>query len=182
MNYPYPHTATNKTGEKITFLNVEKVDGIDRLNVTNELQPGAGPPMHVHYKQDESITVLEGKMTYQVLNGDPITIGPDESVTFSKGTPHKFWNSGQGLLRCNGWVSPPNNVDFFITELYKATDAGSDGRPEPFASAFLMMYYKSEYGMLELPGIVRYVIIPMTYYFGKLTGKYRRFKYAPKPI
>ena len=79
-----------------------------------------------------------------------------------RGPPHlnreyrtSFWNSGETTLKCTGWVKPANDLDFFLTEMYKSIDEGDDERPEPFASAYLMTRYKTEYDMLELPGFVK---------------------------
>lgn len=180
--YSYPHTITNKHGEVLTFSSLIIEDGVEKLIVENELEPGAGPPIHVHFKQSESLTVTEGEMTYQVLGGQPIVCKVGETATFEKGVPHKFWNSGSGKLKCSGWIKPANHVDFFLTELYKATNEGNDERPEPFASAFLMMRYRSEYDMLELPAFVKSVIVPITYRVGQLLGKYKRFADAPEPL
>jgi hypothetical protein len=55
----YPHTIDNAAGERLTFL--EPGSG-DRQEVTNSVSPGAGPPMHVHYLQAESLTVESGTM------------------------------------------------------------------------------------------------------------------------
>lgn len=157
-------------------------DGVEKLIVTNELEPGAGPPMHVHFKQSESLTVLDGEMTYQVLGGRPVICKTGETATFEQGVPHKFWNSGSGKLKCSGWIKPANQVDFYLTEMYKAINEGADGRPESFASAFLMMRYRSEYDMLELPSFVKNIIVPITYRVGQLLRKYDRFSDAPEPL
>jgi hypothetical protein len=36
--------------------------------------------------------------------------------------------------------------------------------------------------MAELPLFVKKVIIPITYYIGRILGKYRHFKNAPAPV
>ena len=53
---------------------------------------------------------------------------------------------------------------------------------EPFGAAYLLRRYRSEYGMPGIAGFVRNFILPITYFFGKLTGRYRKFKMAPKPL
>jgi hypothetical protein len=50
MNLPLPHTIKNVAGEKLTFLRIYTKEGKEFLDVENEVQPNAGPPMHVHYK------------------------------------------------------------------------------------------------------------------------------------
>jgi hypothetical protein len=39
------------------------------------VKPGAGPAMHVHFKQDESLTVVSGQLGYQVLGKEPQMAG-----------------------------------------------------------------------------------------------------------
>ncbi|MGZ8379900.1 MAG: cupin domain-containing protein, partial [Gemmatirosa sp.] len=65
--YTYPHTIDNGAGERLTFL--RRVPGVrgDRLEGENVVAPGAGPPMHVHYWQEEALTVQRGRIGYQRL-------------------------------------------------------------------------------------------------------------------
>ena len=180
--YDYPHTITNKHGETLIFREIVLEDGVEKLIADSVVAAGAGPPMHVHYKQAESLTVTEGEMSYQILGQEPVTVGVGDTAMFEVGVPHKFWNSGKEVLKCTGWVKPAHHLDYFLTEMYKAIDEGDGERPEPFASAYLTMRYKTEFAMLELPGFVRKVIIPVTYFIGKLLGKYKRFEGSPEPL
>jgi quercetin dioxygenase-like cupin family protein len=179
--YTYPHIIENKYGEKLCFIRmIQEPDG-DRLEVENWVQPGAGPPIHVHWKQDESLTVISGKIGTAVRGEAPRYYGPGETVTFTRGTWHRFWNAGTDVLNCKGWVKPADNIEYFLTELYKAMDAGNHNRPEPVAAAFLLTRYKSEFDVGNIPGFVRKVIIPVQYFIGKLTGVYKQFSAAPLP-
>ncbi|MCB0836658.1 MAG: cupin domain-containing protein [Bacteroidetes bacterium] len=178
----YPLTIENKFGEKLIFKGVEKTPQGERLLVENFVAPGCGPIMHTHYLQDECLTVVSGKLGYQIMGEEEKFAGPGESVLFHKGTPHRFWSAGEETLHCTGWVSPPNTLPFFLKSLYAAMDKGKDGRPENFDSAYLMTRYKSEYDIPEIPGFVKKVIIPITYHIGNLLGKYKHFKGAPEPV
>lgn len=84
------------------------------------------------------------------------------------------------MLSC--WIKPANNAVFYLSTLYAATKGQRNPQPDPFDGAYLIQRYKSEYGLLELPGFVRQVIIPMTYFFGRILGRYRKFKDAPAPL
>src|SRR3982750_3916954 len=88
-----PYTIENITGEKLTFLKRVIKNGVEYLEVENEVQPNAGPPMHVHHRQDEGITVVSGKMGYQRLGEEKQYAGPGESVLFKAGEAHRFWNA-----------------------------------------------------------------------------------------
>ena len=137
--------------------------------------------MHVHFKQDESLTVTEGRMGYQTMGEEPKYAEVGETVTFYAGTPHKFWNeSDSELLKCEGWVSPPNTIVYFLGELYKSMNENG-GRPGTFDAAYLMDRYKAEYDMYDIPAFVKKVIMPISLFFGKLTGKHKKFANAPEP-
>jgi len=113
---------------------------------------------------------------------EPVYYGSGETATFMRGTWHKFWNAGEDELHIKGWVKPANNIEYFLEGVYKALDEGKNHRPEPKRTSFLLMHYKSEFAMSELPAVVRKVIIPATYYIGKLTGAHKMFADAPAPL
>ena len=138
--------------------------------------------MHTHFLQDECLKVVKGKMGYQTLGEEEKFAEAGEEILFKRGVPHRFWNAGDEVLNCVGWVDPPNTLVFYLKSLYAAIDKGKDGRPENFDSAYLMTRYKSEYDVPEIPGFVKKVIIPITFLMGKLTGKYKHFEGAPEPI
>jgi quercetin dioxygenase-like cupin family protein len=182
MNYQLPHTIKNCVGETLTFKELVKEPDGDKLVVENCVAPKSGPPMHTHFLQDESLTVVEGRIGYQVKGGQPQYAGPGESVLFKRGTPHRFWNAGEQPLRCTGWVKPANTLVFFLSSVYAAQNKSGSERPETFDSAYLLTRYASEYDMPEIPAFVKKVIMPITYFIGRLLGKYGHFKNAPEPI
>lgn len=180
--YSLPHTIETHHGEKLIFKGVEIEDGEEKMIVENFIQPGAGPAMHVHFKQDESLTVVKGKMAYQILGQAPIYVQEGESVTFKRGVPHRFWNAGDNILNCIGWVKPAHSIVFFLTSVYNAINKSGTDRPETFDGAYLVTRYQSEYDLPELPGFVKKVIMPITVSIGKMLGKYKHFKNAPMPL
>ena len=181
MNIQLPHTIVNVAGEKLTFLQTYIKEGKEYLEVENEVQPNAGPPMHVHHKQDECITVVSGKMGYQVLGGDKQFAGPGETVLFKAGVAHKFWNAGNEPLIGKGYITPAYNIVYFLSEIYKSANSNR-GRPGLYDSAFLIDRYKSEFGMLEIPGFVQKILFPLVLFFGNILGKQKKFANAPRPI
>lgn len=182
VQFSYPHTIENGGGEKITFLRRVKDDSGDYLEVENFVQPNAGPPMHVHFKQAESLTVVKGKIGVQHLGGEEMFFGEGETVTFQPGDAHRFWNAGTEPMICKGWVKPAHNIEYFLTEIYKSTKENDGHRPGGFESAWLLDKYKSEFDMYGIPPFVRKVIFPITLFFGKLSGKHKKFRDAPEPV
>ncbi|MDO9375726.1 MAG: cupin domain-containing protein [Bacteroidota bacterium] len=182
MKYKFPHTIENCIGEKLTFLElVPEPDG-DRLLVENYVAPGVGPLMHTHWKQDECLTVVTGKIGYQVLGGPEQFAGVGETVLFKKGVPHRFWNSGTEELHCKGWVKPANTLVFYLSSIFAAQNKSGTARPETFDAAYLLTRYNKEYDLPELPTFVKKAILPATVLLGKMLHKYDHFKDAPEPV
>ncbi|GAB3902770.1 hypothetical protein GCM10028803_30020 [Larkinella knui] len=182
MTIVYPHTIQNCLGETLTFLSVETSPEGDKVLVENQVSPNSGPPMHTHFRQDEELTVVSGKMGYQVLGQEAHYAQAGESVRFNRGIPHKFWNAGQTPLICRGWVQPANTIVYFLSAIYAAQNKSGSEKPEAFDAAYLMTRYASEYDMADIPTFVKKVIIPITYLIGRLLGKYKHFADAPAPL
>jgi uncharacterized cupin superfamily protein len=177
----YPHTIDNGAGERITFL--RRVPGRrgERLEVENVVGRGSGPPMHVHHFQDEALTVVEGRVGYQRVGEDAQFAGPGDSVVFAAGEAHKFWNAGEGELRCTGYIEPADNIEFFLGALYDSVKRNG-GRPDPFDVAWLIRRYRTEFSMVDLPPMVLRVVFPLLTLLGRLLGKYARYTHAPPPV
>ena len=61
LDSSYPHTIENGGGEQLTFMAPRRDDRGEYLDGSNVVAPGAGPPMHVHHLQEESLTVERGR-------------------------------------------------------------------------------------------------------------------------
>jgi uncharacterized cupin superfamily protein len=57
----------------------------------DETPPGAGPPMHVHSKEDELFLVAEGTVSFFV-NERWTDVGPGGVVFMPRGMPHTYRN------------------------------------------------------------------------------------------
>ena len=182
MNISYPYTIDNGHGELITFIKLIKDENGERLEVENKVKPGAGPPMHVHHLQDECLTVIQGRMAAQLPGKEATFHGPGETLLFKRGVPHRFWNAGEDELICQGWISPPHNIVYFLSEIFLSTKNSSAKRPSLFDGAYLQKKYSSEFDMVEIPRFVKTVIFPVVIMVGKLAGKHRKFDDAPPSV
>lgn len=64
------------------------------LEVEATWKPGGSPPPpHYHPAQDEEFEVKSGRLT-AVIDGNEHKLGPGETTTIPRGTPHKMWNAG----------------------------------------------------------------------------------------
>ena len=182
LKITFPHTIDNGCGETLTFRQVIQEPDGDRVLGEASVMPGSGPPMHVHWLQDECFTVVKGKLGYQVQGGPEQLAIEGESILFKRGVAHRFWNAGEDTMLCKAWVKPADNFVFFLSSIYAAQQKTGTLRPAMFDAAFLLRRYKSEYDMLEIPVFVKKVIMPVTYFVGKVLGKYGHFKDAPEPV
>ena len=182
MKITYPHTIENGLGETLIFKKIEReLDG-DRVFMENHITPGNGPLMHTHLVQDESLTVTKGRLAYQIKD-QPVRYATEgETVFFKRGIAHRFWNDGNDLLVCRGWIKPAHTVVFYLSSMYAAQHKSRKATPEHFDGAYLMKRYSSEYDLPGMPLFVKKVIVPLTYYAGCLLGKYKHFKNAPAPV
>ena len=85
--------------------------------------------MHVHHLQEEALTVERGTMGYQMLGEDKRRAEAGESVTFAPGTAHRFWNAGDDELVCSGYIRPPDNIEYFLSEIFSSTRRGGASVP-----------------------------------------------------
>lgn len=86
--------------------------------------PNAGPPVHLHRREDESFYVLEGEFEF-VVDGQRLTAGPGAFLYAQRGTKHTFRNIGSKPGRMIVTVQPAG-VEKFFAEL----DALPPGPPD----------------------------------------------------
>lgn len=177
-----PHVIDNGHGERLEFLEVvEGADGPTVL-VANEVQPGCGPVMHVHFRQEETLTVRAGRLGYQFAGEPERVAGVGETVVFPARRPHRFWADGDEVLRCTGSITPPDNVVWFLSEIYRSTSESTDGRPDDFDAAYLLGRYRHEYDLPAIPAPVRRGVFPVLRAVGRITGRFDRYEAAPAPL
>lgn len=178
----YPHTIENGAGERLTFVRRTTDDEGELLEVANVVTPGHGPPMHIHHRQRESITVESGELSWERKDGTTGKAGPGESVTFEAGEAHRFWNSGDTDLHGTGYIRPPENIEYFLGGIYDSMNRNGGKRPGAFDVAYLSTRYRNEFETLIIPGPVQRVLFPILLAIGRRTGKFERYADAPEPM
>ena len=73
---------------------------------------GAGPPLHVHAKEHETFTVLEGRIRFRA-GEEEFVAAPGDIVVIPPGTPHTFQGKGPGLARALVQLTPGAAAGFF---------------------------------------------------------------------
>jgi quercetin dioxygenase-like cupin family protein len=179
----YPKTIDNGAGERLTFLEPRSDERGEYQEATNSVSPGSGPPMHVHYLQEESLTVERGTMGWQRHGDDEEHIArTGETARFGPGDAHRFWNAGDDELVATGYVRPPDNLEYFLTKIFESMHGNGGKRPRLFDAAYLLTRYRTEFGMTDPPRPIQRVLFPIVVAVGGLFGLRRRFAGAPEPI
>jgi mannose-6-phosphate isomerase-like protein (cupin superfamily) len=86
-------------------------------------EPQAGPPLHLHRREDESFYILEGTFAFQI--GDcTLTATAGWFMTAPKGTAHAYKNIGSTPARMLT-LFVPAGIENFFEDLSKLTAAGT---------------------------------------------------------
>ncbi|HZQ41955.1 MAG TPA: cupin domain-containing protein [Acidobacteriaceae bacterium] len=79
------------------------------------IQPGWGPPLHLHLAQDEWFYVLQGKVLAQV--GDQrVTLGPGDSILGPRNIPHAFVALGPNPAHMLITFTPAGRMEQFFRD------------------------------------------------------------------
>ena len=85
-------------GELLTYKIPSQQTGGAYVLFEAATPPGAGPPPHVHHREDEAFYVLEGQ--YEFLNGrETLRAGAGSLLYVPKGVLHTHKNIGKGVGR-----------------------------------------------------------------------------------
>lgn len=171
----------NKNGETLIITKSAAETGGAVTEFEGFEDPGIGPPMHVHFKQEEKVKILSGNMRIKTLTKE-FSLTEGQEYIFAAGEAHQFWNEGEQTLHYCGHVKPSNNYEYFIKHIYQSSNEANDDKPGVFDAAFLLTKYKSEMDMLVIPKPVKLIVFPILLAIGRLTGKFKKFADAPAAI
>ena len=113
-------------GELVTYkIPSHRVSGAYALfEVTT--QPGAGPPPHIHHREDESFYVLEGE--FEFLSGrETLRVGAGSLLYVPKGTVHAHRTVGEGTGRMLLTQTPGGLYELFFEKAGKPVDGDDEG-------------------------------------------------------
>jgi mannose-6-phosphate isomerase-like protein (cupin superfamily) len=109
-----PATAVENNAFGIRRFHVTGAETEGRLSVWEEVvATGAGSPLHIHHREDETFHVLEGTVRI-VCGGESIVAGPGTTATLPRGVPHCFTNVGATTARMLVICNPGGFEGMFI--------------------------------------------------------------------
>ena len=99
--------------------------------------PEAGPPLHVHYAEDETFYILAG--IFSITLGDrSIVASPGATMFLPRGIPHTFRNIGGTVGRILCMATPGGFEEFFL-------EVERTGASEPAEIAAIARKYHLEF-------------------------------------
>jgi quercetin dioxygenase-like cupin family protein len=128
------------TGETLIFHRTSEETGGEAVLVETIVRPnGFVAAAHVHPYQSERFEVFEGLLRLR-MHGDERLAGPGDVVTVAAGTPHRFWNAGEGNVRFLCEVRPALGFESLIETMFTLAADGKTNRkglPNPFRLAVI---------------------------------------------
>lgn len=98
----------------ISHIKLSAADTCNRLSFTEyHVEPGAGPPLHVHTLEDETFYILEGTLSFHV-GGKRIEAAPGTTLFGPRNVPHCFKNNTSRVAKMILVVTPPKNFEDFF--------------------------------------------------------------------
>jgi mannose-6-phosphate isomerase-like protein (cupin superfamily) len=168
----YLRLENRHTGE-VLLLCRRRLDGDVGLELRGSLPPHReGPPMHVHYVEEEQGRVTAGRLSVEV-DGRRIEAGPGEIVRFPKGVPHRWWNAADQPVAFEGHSRPLADLDRYLQAVFEVMNAGTSVRPPLFYLAHLALRHRRTQAALVIPRPLQMVLFPVVVAIGTLLGRYR---------
>jgi len=168
-------------GEVLLIRRVRDAEGQVILALDGILPPGMdGPPLHVHFHEDESGIVKAGTLGAQV-GAEKVVIQTGGAVTLPKGVRHRWWNAGDDLLEFSGQAVPAVDLDRFLQAVFAVLNASSSGRPPIFYMAHVLWRHRHTQQLCIPPPAIQRLIFPVVLIFGRILGKYRGSNWPGSP-
>ncbi|MEM9777588.1 MAG: cupin domain-containing protein [Chloroflexota bacterium] len=142
------------TGERYAFKATAASTGGAYVAFEN-FAPGGlqGPPSHLHPKQTETFTVLEGQLMLTV-EGKSIPLGAGESVTVPIGVAHTFNNVWGEDVLFQVRLEPALDSEEFFAGIIKISN--ESGRAKPSLRQLAKLIYDQE-SRLQIVGVPAWV-------------------------
>jgi mannose-6-phosphate isomerase-like protein (cupin superfamily) len=84
-------------------------------------------PLHKHLQCEERFEVVAGRLGV-ILDGERRVLSVGEKVIIPPGTPHTFWNAGDGELRFITEVRPPGKLQTYWETVFGLAQDGKVGK------------------------------------------------------
>jgi mannose-6-phosphate isomerase-like protein (cupin superfamily) len=168
------------TGE-VLALRRRVRDGEVILELQGTLPPHRnGPPLHVHYLEDEEVCVTSGRLSVDV-GGRRVEASPGEVVRLPRGVPHRWWNAADQPLALEGTAHPVADLDRYLQAICEVMNAGPPNRPPLFYLAHVALRHRRTQAALIMPQVLQAMLFRVVVAIGTITGRYRGTQWPGSP-
>lgn len=167
------------TGEILVMRRVRDAQGQIVLALDGTLPPGtSGPPLHVHFHEQEEGIVKAGTLGAQI-GKEKFVVPAGGTVVLPAGRPHRWWNAGADLLEFSGHVVPVD-LDRYLQAVFAVLNA-SNGRPPIFFLAHVLWRHRDTQLLSIPPPAIQRIVLPVVLIIGRILGKYRGSSWPGSP-
>jgi len=167
------------TGEVLVMRRMRDAQGQIVLTLDGTLPPGtSGPPLHVHFNENEEGIVKAGTLGAQI-GKDKFVVPAGGTVVLPAGRPHRWWNAGDDLLEFSGHVVPVD-LDRFLQAVFAVLNA-SNGRPPIFYLAHVLWRHRDTQLLSIPPPPIQRILLPVVLIIGRFLGKYNGSSWPGSP-
>jgi quercetin dioxygenase-like cupin family protein len=160
------------TGEQLDLRRVSR-SGVTCLELKGMLAPRQdGPPLHVHYREHEEVTVIAGTLSAEV-DGRVIRVEAGGTAPLPMGSAHRWWNDGDEVLVSEGITTPVVDLDVYLQAAFEVLNSGPANRPPLFYMAHLAWRYRKTQAVLFAPRWLQAALVPVVVLAGTVLGRYR---------
>jgi mannose-6-phosphate isomerase-like protein (cupin superfamily) len=139
------------TGERILFHKTSRETNGEAVEIEVWVQPGGTvASAHVHPYQSERFDVVAGTLGVK-LGRKKVEVAAGESVTVEPGTPHKFWNAGEEVVRFRCTIRPALQFEQLIETMFGLAADGKTNRKGMPNLLRLAVIAKQHFDTVRLP-------------------------------
>ncbi len=168
------------TGERLSLRRIRHGNE-EWLELKGTLPPHReGPPMHIHYAEDEVGEITEGALS-AIVSGEPLTLHAGGSTFIPRGAAHRWWNEGDEPLAFEGVARPVVDLDRYLQGVFDIVNASPPDRPSLFYLAHLSLRHWNTQAILVIPRPVQAVLFRLLVAVGTVLGRYRGHDWPGSP-
>jgi quercetin dioxygenase-like cupin family protein len=171
------------TGEVLVFHRTSAESNGESVLVETIVHPdGFVAATHVHPFQTEHFEVLEGVLGLRV-GEQQLVARPGDVAVVPPGTPHRFWNAGNGMVRFLCEVRPALQFESLIETMFTLASEGKTNRrglPNPLRLAVIAQAHFDTVRLPFPPAAVQRAALALGAPLGRLL-RYPATVAAPQP-
>ena len=161
------------TGERITFHQTSADTNGEAVVIECTVEPdGFVAAAHVHPSQTERFNVIEGTLGVKV-GKDEQTLGRGDVAVVEPGTPHRFWNAGEDVVRFVCEVRPALQFESLLETMFALAADGKTNRkgmPNPLRLAVIANAHFDTVQLPFQPALLQRIGLALGAPVGKLFG------------